>query len=137
LSESEFIESINLHAGNAITSLTVLLTYVFGFITAAYIVGSKLSKAQVQIISTLYNFSSFVWIVSALTHSDSFVTLVAAHPSYVPSRLWLLPWLVLTGFIGVSALATSLYFMYDVRSENAHSNTSQVKAARALCAGTA
>jgi hypothetical protein len=123
LSESEFLEVINLHAGNAITSFTVLVTYLFGFITAAYIVGSKLSKVQVLIISILYIFSSFVWILSTLTHADSFTTLVAAHPGYVPSSFWLLPWPVLAGSAQVSALAASLYFMYDVRSVNAQSNT--------------
>ena len=123
MSESEFLEIINLHASNAITSFTVLVTYLFSFITAAYIVGSKLSKAQVLIISILYIFSSLVWIISTLTHADSFATLVAAHPSYVPSLFWLLPWSFLAGSMGVSALAASLYFMYDVRSEYAQSNT--------------
>ena len=123
MSESEFLEVINLHAGNAITSFSVFITYLFGFITAAYIVGSKLSKVQVLMISILYILSCFVWIVSVLTHADSFATLVAAHPDYVPSPFWLLPWPVLAGFIGISALAASLYFMYDVRSKDVQSNT--------------
>ena len=117
MSESEFLEVINLHAGNAITSFTVLVTYLFGFITASYIVGSKFSKVQVLIVSILYTFSSFVWIVAALTHADSFATLVAAYPAYVPSPFWFLPWPLLAGSVGTFALAASLYFLYDVRRE--------------------
>ena len=123
LSESEFLEIINLHAGNAITSFTALVTYLFGFITAAYIVGSKLSKVQTIIISILYTFSSLTWMTSTLTHADSFTTLVAAHPGYVPSVFWLLPWPILVLSLGVSTLIASLYFMYDVRSKDGKSNT--------------
>lgn len=123
MSESEFLEIINLHAGNAITSLTTLVTYLFGFITAAYLVGSKLSKIQATIISTLYIFSSLAWITTIITHADSFTTLIAAHPGYVPSVFWLLPWSIIVVLVSVSALIASLYFMYDVRSENSKSNT--------------
>jgi len=123
LSESEFLEVLNLHAGNAIISVTALVTYLFGFMTAAYIVGSKLSKVQTLIISILYIFSSFVWIICALTHADSFETLVARHPDYVPSLLWFLPWSILVCIVGISALLASLYFMYDVRSNDEQANT--------------
>lgn len=123
LSESEFLEILNLHASNAMTSLTTLVTYLFGFITAVYIVGSKLSKMQAIIISILYIFASLAWITTALTHTDSSATLVAAYPSYVPSVFWFLPWSILVVSLGISALIASLYLMYDVRSENGKSDT--------------
>lgn len=119
MSESEFLEAINLHAGNAIVSFSVFATYVFGFITATYIVGARLSKIQVAIISILYIFTSLVWIVSGITHADSFTALVAVHPDYVPSPFWLLPWPILAGSVEISTLVGSLYFLYDVRSKGA------------------
>lgn len=117
MSESEFLEVLNLHAANAITSFTVFISYLFGFITAAYIVGLKLTSVQAAIISILYVFSCSFWIVASLTHADSFAQLIVAHPSYAPSALWMLPWPTMALTLGVSALAASLFFLYDVRSK--------------------
>jgi len=123
LTESEFLEALNLHAANAITSFSVFLTYLFGFVTAAYVLGQKLSRSQAIIISVLYVISCIFWLTSALTHADSFATLVAANQEYVPSRLWFLPWPLLAVVVGAVVVAASLYFMYDVRSKNGHANT--------------
>ncbi|MEO0368091.1 MAG: hypothetical protein AAF197_04810 [Pseudomonadota bacterium] len=116
MTESEFLEAINLHAGNVISGYSVYLTYVFGFIAGAYVVGVKLSKTQVVIITSIYSASSFAWMSAILTHAHSFATLVAEHPNYIPSPLWSLPWTELAGGIAFAAFLGSLYFGYDVRS---------------------
>jgi hypothetical protein len=116
MTESEFLEAINLHASNVMTGFNVYLTYVFGFIVGGYVVGSKLSKTQIAIISAIYSVSSLVWMGAILTHAHSFATLVARHPGYIPSPLWLLPWPELAGVIAFSAFLASLYFVYDARS---------------------
>ncbi|MEZ5572257.1 MAG: hypothetical protein R3E64_09550 [Halioglobus sp.] len=123
MTESEFLEALNLHAANAITSSSVFLTYVFGFVTAAYFVGQKLSRNQTIIVSVLYVIACGFWLTSALTHADSFATLVAANQEYVPSRFWFLPWPLLAVVSGLVVVVASLYFMYDVRSKNGLSNT--------------
>ena len=123
MNEAEFLEVINLHAANAITSFSVFLTYLFGFVTAAYVVGKRLSRNQTIIVCILYVISCIFWLTSALTHADSFATLVAAHQEYVPSLFWFLPWPVLAVVVGLVVVLASLYFMYDVRSENGHSDT--------------
>ena len=65
MSEAEFLEIINLHAGNAITSFTVYVTFLFGYMTAAYFVGAKLSLLQVTIVSLIYTLAASVWAVAS------------------------------------------------------------------------
>ena len=116
MSEAELLEIINLHAGNAITSFTVFVTFLFGYMTAAYFVGAKLTFLQVMIVSLIYTFACAVWAVSTLTHAHSFETLIVAHPNFVPSPLWGLPWSRLVALLTSATLVASLYFMYDVCS---------------------
>jgi hypothetical protein len=116
MNESEFLEAINLHASNVITSFSVYLTYLFGYIVGGYAVGSKMRMSQISIVSSIYVLSSLVWIGAILTHAHSFATIVDKYPQYIPSPLWSLPWPELAGAISLSALFGSLYFVYDVRS---------------------
>ena len=118
MTEAEFLEAINLHANNAITSFSLFITYIFGYITGAYLVGAKLRFAQVSIITALYIATSSTWVLSITTHLHSYETLVVKNLDYVPSPLWLLPWVELTAALTVSTLLASLYFMYDIRSND-------------------
>ena len=118
MTEAELLEIINLHAANAITSLSVYITLLFGYMTAAYVAGSKLSSLQVTIISLVYVFSAIAWGLVNITHAHSLETLVAAHTNFVPSPFFLLPWSLLSGTAWFSCLIASLYFMYDIRSNS-------------------
>ena len=118
MTESEFIEAINLHAANGITSFSLFVTYVFGYITGAYLVGAKLRLLQVAIVTALYLVTSLTWIASITTHIHSYEAIIARNADFVASPLWLLPWLELTATLTLSTLAASLYFMYDVRSSS-------------------
>ena len=123
MTESEFLEAINLHASNVITGFSVYLTYLFGYIAGAYVVGAKLSKTQIAIISSIYIASSFAWMAAILTHAHSFASLVAEYPDYVPSPFWSLPWPELASGIAFAAFLGSLYFVYDIRSNARKSGT--------------
>ena len=122
MNEAEFLEIINLHAANTMTSFTVFVTFLFGYMTVAYFVGTKLSSLQVIIVSLIYAVAAIVWAVVSITHSHSFESLVTVHPNFVPSPFWKLPWSALNLAMTTSALAASLYFMYDVRSKNNETN---------------
>ena len=116
MTEPEFLEIINLHAANAITGLSVYITLLFGYMTAAYIVGAKLSFSQVIIVSLVYVFAAIAWGLVSITHAHSFEALVVAYTNFVPSPFWELPWSLLSGVTCFSSLIASLYFMYDIRS---------------------
>jgi hypothetical protein len=63
------------------------LSFVFGYLAAAYSTGSKLSKPQTIIILIIYIMACSLCLAMAVGYMDSIATLVAAHPSYVPSVL--------------------------------------------------
>ncbi|MFT5603145.1 MAG: hypothetical protein ACI9G5_000095 [Paracoccaceae bacterium] len=123
MSESEFLEAINLHAANAISVGAIIWALGCGYIVVAYVAGAKLSKIQTIIVSISYVIVIITWGTIGLIHVDSCVNLVAAHPSYIHSVLWLLP--LNAGWVaGYSVgVIVSLYFMYDVRSKVGKSNT--------------
>lgn len=111
------ISSINLHAANGISSFAIFLSFMFAYITAAYIAGANLTKIQVAIVSTIYVTAACSWVLSTLAHTDSFEILVSEYPNYILSPIWTLPWSVMVAIIAGPATVASLYFMYDVRRQ--------------------
>ena len=53
MSEAEVLELINMHTSNAFSGFAVFLTLLFGYMTVAYVVGARLTKFQVVLITLL------------------------------------------------------------------------------------
>lgn len=117
MTESEVLEIINLHAGNAIYSFSIYITLTFAYLTVAYFVGAKMSAFQVAVVSILYFFSGGGFALSGFTHTQSFVALVNQHPEFIHTSLWRLPWLALGIVMTVGGMLICFLFMRDVRNE--------------------
>ena len=115
MTEAEVIESINLHASNAIDGYAIFITFTFGYLTVAYFAGDKLSLPQVLIISVLYVSSAVAFTLVAIVHLESLEELVLKYPDFVYSSWWEFPWSK-TGFLmNAGGVFASAYFMVDVR----------------------
>jgi hypothetical protein len=115
VTEAEVIESINLHAGNAIDGYAVFITFTFGYLTLAYFAGDKLSLPQVLIISVLYVTSSVTFTLVSITHLESLEALVLKYPDFVYSSWWKFPWSRTSFLLNGGGIFASAYFLIDVR----------------------
>ncbi len=65
MSEAEFISSYTALLNGSLAAVALYLTTISGFLIAAYLVGSKLNRSQLTIISTLFvTFSTLMAYVS-------------------------------------------------------------------------
>lgn len=118
MSESEFIEAINMHASNGIGSFSIYITFTFAYLTASYLVGARLSRFQAFAVSSLYVLASVGFCLATITHTQSFGALVRAYPQFVNSFGWGLPWSALAGVIQVGGIIISLIFLFDIRAKS-------------------
>lgn len=107
--EEQLQTIISLSVG-ALTAIGIYLTIVSGYLIVAYLVGSKLSRPQVIVISILFLLFSLYLALSAYnfiyaTHRYSNSVNI---PSYAASA-----WAMLA--ILVAGIIASLWFMWDTR----------------------
>ena len=117
MTEAEFIESLNLHAGNSIEGYALFISLTFAYLTVAYFAGDKLSIPQVLIVSVLYITSAVVFSLVSLVHIESFEALVAGYPDFINSNWWFFPWSLVAPSLAIGGIIASAYFMWDVRHE--------------------
>ena len=115
MTEAEVLEIINAHASNAMTALSIYVSLTFAYLMVAYLVGAKLSKLQVFVVSTLYFLSSFIFAIGAITHSQSLANLLSSYPDFIPSNLWELPYSLMLAAMTGGGIVACFYFMYDIR----------------------
>jgi hypothetical protein len=115
MTEPEVIEMVNLYASNSMGCFSLWVSFTFAYLTVAYLVGSKLSKTQLYIISTLYVLAGGAFAFAAVTYTESFSTLNSVYPEFSPTDLWRFPWTLASSLILTGGMLSSLYFMWDVR----------------------
>jgi hypothetical protein len=115
VTEAEVIESLNLHAANAIDAYAIFVSFTFGYLTLAYFAGEKLSIPQVIIVSVLYATSAIVFTLVSITHLESLEVLVLKYPDFVYSSWWKFPWSKVSILLNAGAVIASAYFMVDMR----------------------
>ncbi len=69
MTEFELVDAIQSVMANATANFTGLVTLITGYLVVAYIVGSKLSKLQNSIITSLFLIISML-IINTLTWSS-------------------------------------------------------------------
>ena len=103
---------------NSLSSFAVLLSIVSGYLITAYLIGAKLSKFQVTILTTVFLMvmGLLAWSMSAYTYWGSFYAALARNAStgadYFRPGIWT------TGAVAVMNLFTivmCLLFMWNVR----------------------
>ena len=115
MSESEFLEVVNLHATSAMNAFTIYLSLIFAFLTAIYLVGTKLSKIQVIMVSSLYLAWSSSFALVAIVHLIAFDSLFEEYTAFARTRLWYFPWTEFTVALTLSGIAICSYFLFDIR----------------------
>ena len=118
MTESEVIELINDHSGNAVSSFTIYLTLTFGYLTGLYVIGKKLVMAQIISITLLYLMWSAAFALSALAHLDSIESLVQEYPAYIRSELLHLPWTAFGITVSIGGILICLYYGNTMRKES-------------------
>lgn len=118
MNEIDFVEALNLHASNAMNAFTIFITLTFSYLTVVYIVGTKLLKVQLVLLSLLYFFWAVAFVLVAITHLQSLEALVAEYPDFIRSRGWYVPWSYLGSTITLGGILISGYFVYNVRKKS-------------------
>jgi hypothetical protein len=101
--------------------LALYLTATTGYLIAAYLIGNKLTRSQMIIVSTLYvsiaglsDYAAITWLARGSHFSRQAVNIDATIPFSPNQFLWIIVGLVM--FLGIIAC---LKFMYDVRHPGA------------------
>jgi hypothetical protein len=120
MTESELVEAWGIFLGNSQTAMALYLSILSGYLIIAYIVGRKLSRVQVIILSTMFFFASAfctlvltTWWQRALEFAHE---ARAINPERIVSNSQEGVYTVAVLFsVGILA---SLYFMWNVRHSN-------------------
>ena len=105
--------------GNAMTSYALILSVVTGYLITTYLIGAKLSKFQVTILTTLFLFAMafLTWSMSAYAFWGTFFS--TQNPSDAELGKLFRPGAWTTGVAAILNLFTTamcLLFMWNVRT---------------------
>ena len=121
MSEWEMLEVSQMMWGNALTVVGLLITLISGYLIAAYMAGSGMSRSQVIIINTLYvGFATFL-LLSMLAFVDSAteVDVIALEISAQRSEPVKTHLAYSIAIFVIFCVLASLKFMWDVRHPKA------------------
>ena len=117
MTEAEAIENALLASGNAITSFTVYISVTFGYLAAAYFVGSNLTRAQVVIFNSLFVFASLSCLLSLDANLVTQSVATSQAPDLYPDRMTNQAgfWRIYMDTLLAAGIFASLYFMIAAR----------------------
>lgn len=119
MSEESLLEVAFIAWGNVATMLALLITLISGYMVAAYIVGSKLTRIQVVTINTLYiGMSGFlVWACVEMSRRADLFESTAYSMIDGPVGDLTARGDIAVGIISAFSLAiiATLKFMWDIR----------------------
>jgi uncharacterized membrane protein YedE/YeeE len=117
MTEAELIESVTAYYQLTGDFISTYVTVCTGYLVAAYLIGSKLTKSQVFVISTLYTFVAGLMsygIYAFMTRGFGYVEMhKALNPQLNAYSSPVLSVLVPTIF--VAGILACLKFMWDIR----------------------
>ncbi|WNC69091.1 hypothetical protein RI845_02795 [Thalassotalea nanhaiensis] len=117
MTDAEALELIALYANNALTSFTIYITFTFGFLVTAFVVGAKLTRFQAFVVSTLYLISVGSAALSLIVDMQVWVAIKESTPTLIDE----LPltngtfWLTYMCIVLIGGILVSLYFLWDIR----------------------
>ena len=125
MNEFHFAEMIQGAVSNGLTSFTIWLTIVSGYMYVAYSAGKELNRLQTAIISSLYVVSSAIFTAMTYTFFVRAAKSIYAKAEPFPSAIFpeangavmenAALGLTILMFFGLLA---SLYFMFNIRRKN-------------------
>ena len=117
MNEVEAFEFTAMYIANALTALTIYITFTFSFLAAAFFVGLKLTRFQAIAACFLYVFSAgsavlsmlgnLQWMGVAIVHAGNL-----APPGMVQTAGF---WELYLGILTSCGILVSLYFMWSIR----------------------
>ena len=115
MSQFEFAEAFSALIGGSLSAMGLYLTAISGYLIAAYLVGEKLSRSQLVIISALFVVFSFVMTLTGFSLSERAIRLEIEFEGgrdVLDSASYLI---LVAQFLGILA---ALKFMLDVRKSS-------------------
>ena len=114
---AELVEATTLYYGLAVDVLSFYMTVTSGFLIVAYLAGSKLSRPQVFIISTLYigmaalaAYAATVWVLRGYFFAYQQLEMDDSIPIYATYGI---PYCL--GLFLFGGIIACMKFMWDVR----------------------
>ena len=122
MEEADIVESIIGYYGLAGETLTFYFTVVSAYLVVAYLVGDKLERSQMLIISTLFIVMAGMMSYAAFAYMQRGFEYASLHESINPNvDTYANPILVgILPSLMVGGIAASLYFMWSVRRTKNH-----------------
>ena len=121
MTEAELVQAWGIFLGNSQTAMALYVSILSGYLVIAYVVGRKLSRFQVRVVSTLFattalyvTFILTVWWQRALEFA---LEAKALNPNRIVTNSQL--GVYVTGLLFCMGILAALYFMWDVRRTKA------------------
>lgn len=125
MTAADWIEMAQTADSNTIACFGILITLMSGYLVVAYLVGEKLTRAQVVIVNALYVISALS--VMAAHSNHNYEALLARHHAHFadpqvatavdPALLTVIP--TSLALINICLIVSSLYFMWSIRHPRA------------------
>lgn len=115
MNEADAIGALGDIAENAATYVSMWISVTFAYMTAAYIVGRKMSPFQCWVISVLYFVTAFFVGSAALVHTQAWLRYNESQNT-IYTNLWLPPYEGGVAIFLTGGTLVALYFMYNIRT---------------------
>ncbi|MFK7865476.1 MAG: hypothetical protein AB8B95_14770 [Pseudohongiellaceae bacterium] len=123
MTEIDVVEALNLHATNGMSGFAIYITLTFAYLTAIYVVGTKLTGTQTVLLSFLYLAWSISFAMVAITHLQSIESIVQEYPNFIRARMWFTPWSMIGIGITLAGMAVCIYFLRETRIQSQNEST--------------
>jgi len=117
MTEVEAVEIVNMHGSNAMTNITIYLTFTFAYLTAIYITGAKLSGLQTGFLALPYIVWASAFTLVTVQHMQPFASLVEQYPDFIRSPLSYIPWEYFSIAVCAGGVLICAGFTYSKRSQ--------------------
>ena len=121
MTEADIVESMHSGFGLVVDVLSVYMTITSAYLLVAFLAGTRLTRSQVGIISTLYVFmaavttyAAFAWGMRGIHYAFELQSLGTGSPIYATQAIPVALSSTLAG-----GILASLKFMWDVRHPKA------------------
>lgn len=117
MTEAEILELVAVHGANAMTAFTVFISFTFGFLATAYVVGSQLTQLQTMVASGLYIIAAVAPSLTQIVYIQLMFRILESGPNLGQGMPLLNGtfWVWAMSLIQSIGILVSLYFMWSVR----------------------
>jgi hypothetical protein len=112
----EYLDVSQSNLSNAIAIVSLSIAVLSGYVVVAYMVGVKLTRAQVMVLNFNYTLWSFYLLASGGVALANGLTRIRKATEMLGETVALVPYSVYFYYcIGLTLIFTSLWFMWSVR----------------------